>query len=87
MASIGQSIGSTRNRDSDLPDPCGEKRELRRMVRERNEEIERLRGALEGVAQTTDQWLKHNEDADLVDVLHDLQHYVIDALDGGGDQS
>jgi hypothetical protein len=39
MANIGQ---STRAGQKDLPDPCGERRELRRMVQERDEEIEQL---------------------------------------------
>jgi len=49
MANVGQSTPSTR--DSDLPDPCGEKRELRRMVQELEAENERLRGALREVVR------------------------------------
>jgi len=82
MADVGK---STRAGQKDLPNPCGEKRELRQMVQERDEEIERLRGALKVVAQTTDPRLTHDEDTDLVGVLHDLHHCVVDALDGGGD--
>jgi hypothetical protein len=40
MASLGQSTPSTRNRDSDLPDPAGEKRQLRRMVQDLTDTIE-----------------------------------------------
>ena len=82
MANVGQSTPSTRDRD--LPDPCGEKRELRRMVQERDKEIERLRETLEIVAQTTDPKVKYD---DPVGVIHDLHYSVVDALDGGGDQS
>ena len=49
MASLGQSTRSTRNRDGDLPDPCDEKRELRRMVQELEAENERLRKALQDI--------------------------------------
>ena len=42
MASLGQSSPSPRTRDSDRPDPCDEKRELRRMVKELEAENERL---------------------------------------------
>ena len=44
MANVGQTKPATRDRD--LPDPCAEVRELRRMVQERDEEIERLQEAL-----------------------------------------
>jgi len=38
MADVGQSTPSTRSRD--LPDPCGEARQLRRMVRDLTDTLE-----------------------------------------------
>jgi len=83
MASIGQSIGSTRTRDSDLPDPCDEKRELRRMVQELEAENDRLRGAL----QTAGQYASIGVQKSLPnpnDGFRQIRDHVFDALDGGG---
>jgi len=73
MATLGQSTPSTR--DSDLPDPAAEKRELRRMVQELEAENERLRSALKeaiGLAPNTS-W------------GHEIMMVAQDALDGGGE--
>ena len=80
MANVGQTKPATRDRD--LPDPCAEVRELRRMVQERDEEIERLREAAKKV-------ISYNISV-LDGRINYRPHCHIDvlqtALGGGGDQ-
>ena len=77
MANIGQ---STRAGQNDLPDPCGEKRELRRMVQELQHTIRKAKTDLEHVR---DQHLERKAAQFVTGTINDLQR----ALDGGGDQS
>ena len=80
MASLGQSSPSTRTRDSDLPDPCNEKRELRRMVQELEAENERLRRKLKYI-------LRRTSESGTAFAKIDIIAAAKSALDGGGDQS
>ena len=84
MANIGQ---STRVSKKDLPDPCGEKRELRRMVQELEAENKRLRKAAKEAADqiflsSDGRTLDHHAHDDLIKAGKKL----LNALDGGGDQ-
>ena len=83
MASIGQ---STRAGQKDLPDPCAEKRELRRMVRERKEQIRRLRG---GLLEIMDYIEARREDGPMSGEVNaeSLWSIANSALDDGGDKS
>jgi len=81
MASIGQ---STRVSNKDLPDPCGEKRELRRMVRELEAKNERLRKASkEAMGMMAEEGV--SGDVPIEDVSPIIE-VLRSALDGGGDQ-
>ena len=98
MASLGQSTPSTRNRESDLPDPAAEKRELRRMVQELEAENERLRKALRYADDRYDPVyedffilksaadLLEEEQPALSDELRVFRRKLMGALDGGGDK-
>jgi len=81
MANIGQSTPSTR--DSDLPDPCGEKRELRRIVQELEAENERLRKALERIDQIVDE-TEEIMPAEVARIFIQISHTAQSTLDGGG---
>ena len=83
MASVGQ---STRTGQKDLPDPCDEKRELRRMVQELEAENERLRKAAKEAADqifmsSDGRTLDHHGHDGLIEAGKKLQN----ALKGGGD--
>ena len=83
MASVGQ---STRAGQKDLPDPCDEKRELRRMIRELEAENERLRNALQTVGQYASIGVQESL-PNPNDGFRRIRDHVFDALDGGGDES
>jgi len=80
MANVGQ---STRTSKKDLPDPCGEKRELRRMVQELEAENERLRDALQTVGQYASIGVQKSL-PNPNDGFRQIRDHVFDALDGGG---
>jgi len=80
MASLGESHPSTRPRDSDLPDPAAEKRELRRMVQGLHHTIRKAKTDLEHVR---DQHLEGKAAQHVTGTINDLQR----ALDGGGEAS
>jgi hypothetical protein len=85
MADIGQ---SKRAGQKDLPDPCAEKRELRRMV----QEVERCRDLFEKRLRALDNpetlagGLSEREKGFQAGLRFCLNH-MNDILDGGGDQS
>ena len=76
MASIGQ---STRAGQKDLPDPCGEKQELRRMVQKLEAENERLRRKLKYI-------LRRTSESGTAFAKIDIIAAAKSALDGGGDK-
>jgi hypothetical protein len=83
MASIGQ---STRVTNKDLPDPCDEKRELRRMVQELEAENERLRDALQTAGQYASIGVQKSL-PDPNDGFRRIRDHVFGALDSVGDKS
>ena len=90
MANIGQSTPSTR--DSDLPDPCGEKRELRRMVQELEAKNERLRTqrdhyerGLHDVRGRAAKLMQKYDGGAGYHSLHTTAEHYLENFDSGGD--
>jgi len=83
VAKISQ---STRVGKEGLPNPTAEKRELRRMVREREEQIRRLRG---GLLEIMDYIEARREDGPMSGEVNaeSLWSIANSALDGGGEIS
>jgi len=86
MADVGK---STRVTNKDLPDPCSEKRELRRMVQaveKRRDLFEKRLQALETPEETLAEGLTEREKG-FRSALRFCLNKINDALDGRGDKS